>query len=420
MAKRRRNRKDGGGQGRGCGRGCGRGRGRGSKNQSIESSNAGDRVRSNKKRAIERRSEAHEAQSSKSSLNVITISEDEPESALYDDAPDDFSVSEQPQLKDKPFKLDCSAIIDNSTKIYEDSREIEAISESDGDGDNIEDSGESSKSSDEDYGERRKTRQLVTSCDSKKGKPEALKGMKNVFEVCQWSGIPPYDIIISYGGKPEALKRMKNVFKVCQWLITERPDILVMANQMLNAMNTTLDSPLVNNMPTFLMAKPTAVIPTDEEKCRAPTDEAIESLVKTIFNYDLYSNNAEEVICHSKRVLTDFRSKLNKKISTKVREFKDIRIREGQTTMPVRSEIEEFMTSEVVEQILHRYLKGTNKAKLKKYDTMDRLVLFVREAFRVHYTKYDVKAIKELDNITMDCKVPSRSGKNIALKLSLE
>ncbi|CAG8767589.1 10133_t:CDS:2, partial [Rhizophagus irregularis] len=358
------------------------------------------------------RSEAHEAQSSKSSLNVITISEDEPESALYDDAPDDFSVSEQPQLKDKPFKLDCSAIIDNSTKIYEDSREIESsrsinkkrvlptssknkrqrcqnnitdlleVSESDGDGDNIEDSGESSKS-----------------------KPEALKGMKNVFEVCQW-------------------------------LITERPDILVMANQMLNAMNTTLDSPLVNNMPTFPMAKPTAVIPTDEEKslarlwhekikclflrCRAPTDEAIESLVKTIFNYDLYSNNAEEVICHSKRVLTDFRSKFNKKIGTKVREFKDIRIREGQTTMPVRSEIEEFMTSEVVEQILHRYLKGTNKAKLKKYDTMDRLVLFVREAFRVHYTKYDVKAIKELDNITMDCKVPSRSGKNIALKLSLE
>ncbi|CAG8778342.1 1325_t:CDS:2, partial [Rhizophagus irregularis] len=37
------------------------------------------------------RSEVHEAQSSKSSLNVITISEDEPESALYDDAPDDFS-----------------------------------------------------------------------------------------------------------------------------------------------------------------------------------------------------------------------------------------------------------------------------------------------------------------------------------------
>ncbi|PKK71987.1 hypothetical protein RhiirC2_777745 [Rhizophagus irregularis] len=149
-----RGRKDGGRQGRGCGHGCGHCHG--SKNQSIESSNAG-------------RSEAHKAQSSKSSLNVITISEDEPESALYDDAPYDFSVSEQLQLKDKPFKLDCSAIIDNSTKIYEDSREIEAISESDGDGDNIEDSGESSKSSDENYGERRKTRQLVTSHDSKKG-----------------------------------------------------------------------------------------------------------------------------------------------------------------------------------------------------------------------------------------------------------
>ncbi|GET59843.1 hypothetical protein RhiirA5_417139 [Rhizophagus irregularis] len=42
-----RGRKDGGGQGRGRGRG--RGHGHGSKNQSIESSNAGDCVRSNKK-----------------------------------------------------------------------------------------------------------------------------------------------------------------------------------------------------------------------------------------------------------------------------------------------------------------------------------------------------------------------------------
>ncbi|CAB5379484.1 unnamed protein product [Rhizophagus irregularis] len=114
-------------------------------------------------------------------------------------------------------------------------------------------------------------------------------------------------------------------------------------------------------------------------RCRAPPDVAIERLVKNIFNYDLYSNNAEEVIGHSKRVLTDFCSKL-----------------------------------------LFRYLATTDKAKLKKCGIMERLVLFVVEAFKVHYVKYDVKTIKDLDRITMECKVPSRSGKNIASRLSLE
>ncbi|CAI2201347.1 4407_t:CDS:1, partial [Funneliformis geosporum] len=41
-------------------------------------------------------------------------------------------------------------------------------------------------------------------------------------------------------------------------------------------------------------------------RCRVPSDEAIENLVKKIFNYDLCSNDVEELICHSKWVLTDF------------------------------------------------------------------------------------------------------------------
>ncbi|RGB28397.1 hypothetical protein C1646_745871 [Rhizophagus diaphanus] len=125
--------------------------------------------------------------------------------------------------------------------------------------------------------------------------------------------------------KPKALNGMKNILEVCQWLI-ERPDVLVMANQMYNAMNTSLDLPFVNNIPTTPISKATAVISANDKKalarlwheeikclflrCRAPPDDAIESLVKTIFNYDLYSNNAEEVICHPKWTLTDFRSKL--------------------------------------------------------------------------------------------------------------
>ena len=35
---------------------------------------------------------------------------------------------------------------------------------------------------------------------------------------------------------------MTTVFEVCQWLVLERPDVLMMANQMRNTMNTSLDS----------------------------------------------------------------------------------------------------------------------------------------------------------------------------------
>jgi len=103
-----------------------------------------------------------------------------------------------------------------------------------------------------------------------------------------------------------------------------------------------------------------------------------------------------------------------------VKEFKEKQIREKRTTAPTETEIEEFLSQEVVEQILNRYLKGTDQSKLKKCGTMEQLMLFVREAFKIHYTKYNTKAIKKLDEITMKCKVPSRSGKNIASRFSLE
>jgi len=51
---------------------------------------------------------------------------------------------------------------------------------------------------------------------------------------------------------------------------------------------------------------------------------------------------------------------------------------------------------------------------------MEKLILImVKKAFIMHYTTYNVKAIENLDNIMIRCKVPSKSGKNIALRLSL-
>ncbi|CAI2200408.1 14154_t:CDS:1 [Funneliformis geosporum] len=163
----------------------------------------------------------------------------------------------------------------------------------------------------------------------------------------------------------------------------------------------------------------------EEIKClflryRELSDEAIEDFVKEIFNYDLFSDNAEEVISHSKRTLADFRSKFNKKIEGKVQELKNKRLKEGLKIATItRLEVNKFISQEVVEQILDRYLKGTNRKMLKNCRMIERLVLFVREAFKVYYTAYNVKAIKKLDKIMMDFKILSRSSKNIALKLSL-
>ncbi|CAG8669233.1 2928_t:CDS:2, partial [Funneliformis caledonium] len=172
----------------------------------------------------------------------------------------------------------------------------------------------------------------------------------------------------------------------------------------------------ISNLPTAIpqITKPGITQPEErslarlwheEIKClflrnRNPSDATIESLIFKIFNYVLYSNEAEEVICHSKWVLTDFRSKFNKR----------------QMTALTNLEIEEFISLEVAEKILNRYLKGTNINKLKRCGIMERLALMVREAFKVHYISYSTK---ELDNITVDCMVLSRSGKNIASKLSL-
>ncbi|CAG8848972.1 29309_t:CDS:2, partial [Racocetra persica] len=76
-------------------------------------------------------------------------------------------------------------------------------------------------------------------------------------------------------------------------------------------------------------------------RCRNPPDGAIESLITEIFNYELYSNEAIEIICHSKRVLGE------------------------QILTPSRLDINEFITHEVGERLLKRYLSSTNKDKLR-------------------------------------------------------
>ena len=56
--------------------------------------------------------------------------------------------------------------------------------------------------------------------------------------------------------------------------------------------------------------------------------------------------------------------------------------------------------------------------KLKRCGTMDQLVILVKEAFKIHYNAYNTKTVKK-HHLTMDCRIPNRSGNNIASKLSL-
>ncbi|PKY61057.1 hypothetical protein RhiirA4_449783 [Rhizophagus irregularis] len=173
--------------------------------------------------------------SGKSSPNVITVHDD---NLIYDDPPDDFSASELPERsqfgQNDHFTLDYSAILDESN---ENNYELETAGVSTN---NIYDHSESSDKDEDD--EDRKTEVSMS-----RDKPKALNGMENILEVCQW-------------------------------LITERQDILFIANQMYNASNASLDSPLVNMPTSLLMMKPAAITLNDEKDLARLWHEEIKCL----------------------------------------------------------------------------------------------------------------------------------------------
>ncbi|CAG8502953.1 8047_t:CDS:2 [Funneliformis caledonium] len=102
--------------------------------------------------------------------------------------------------------------------------------------------------------------------------------------------------------------------------------------------NVKKDSSLVNMFASSLMMKSATITLNDEKNLAQLWHEEI-------------NNDVKEVIYYSKRVLTDF----------------------------CKAEIEEFLSKEIIEQILGRYLKVIDKNKLKKCGTIEKLVLFIRE-----------------------------------------
>jgi len=67
----------------------------------------------------------------------------------------------------------------------------------------------------------------------------------------------------------------------------------------------------------------------------------------------------------------------------------------------------------VVQKLLNRQLAAVNILELTNNGGMDTLVEFVKEAVRVSWDGKNLPGIKELDTMTKNLIIPSRSGSDI-------
>jgi hypothetical protein len=58
-------------------------------------------------------------------------------------------------------------------------------------------------------------------------------------------------------------------------------------------------------------------------RCRSPPASSIEELIKEIFGYEPYTDNAIDIIKHTKKVFGDFRNNFNNDIDALVTKYKE-------------------------------------------------------------------------------------------------
>lgn len=73
----------------------------------------------------------------------------------------------------------------------------------------------------------------------------------------------------------------------------------------------------------------------------------------------------------------------------------------------------------VTNKVLSRQLSAVNQQTLKQTSSLEKLVEFVQESFKVSWQGKDLSAIKSLDYMTKNLTIPSRSGRNFCNKLSV-
>ncbi|GBC21902.2 hypothetical protein GLOIN_2v1790601 [Rhizophagus irregularis DAOM 181602=DAOM 197198] len=207
---------------------------------------------------------------------------------------------------------------------------------------------------------------------------------------------------------PVALNNIGNMFEICIWL-SNNPHILQVANQlcaMRNMSPQSFDNEITSKTSTVLTASSVPTPQSDDKgsarlwleeakclflRCRSPPASSIEELIKEIFGYEPYTDNAIDIIKHTKKV----RVTLN-----------DL-------------EIEDFIDEAVANKVFSRFLAATNRRLFNENGNMEILVGLLQSAFKASFNKRDIKAIKALDAITCNMQVFSKSGRNIAMNLEL-
>ncbi|CAB4445991.1 unnamed protein product [Rhizophagus irregularis] len=194
---------------------------------------------------------------------------------------------------------------------------------------------------------------------------------------------------------------------ICNWLV-KNPEILRLANEM-------------NESSYVVSSKNTEdkIRLWDESvKClflrvRNPSSEALDDLVVKIFRFKIYTSEAKGYLDKTRKSLTDFRNKFNQNILNLVREYKEIRKSRGTTGNLSQKEIKDYVDKNVVQKLLNRQLAAVNILELTNNGGMDTLVEFVKEAVRVSWDGKNLPGIKELDTMTKNIIIPSRSGSDI-------
>ncbi|GET60723.1 protein split ends isoform X1 [Rhizophagus irregularis DAOM 181602=DAOM 197198] len=108
----------------------------------------------------------------------------------------------------------------------------------------------------------------------------------------------------------------------------------------------------------------------------------------------------------------------------KLKEFRQIVESEyTESSDPTDEEVNNFISREVVlKRILSRYVSAIDFTKLSE-TSLDKLIEFSRKCFKIVWVETESanikEKVKELDVITEDLEIPSRSGRNIASSLKL-
>ncbi|RIB12018.1 hypothetical protein C2G38_2201843 [Gigaspora rosea] len=206
---------------------------------------------------------------------------------------------------------------------------------------------------------------------------------------------------------PAEFDGMNNILEICNWLI-KYPSILQLANQMYTVFSSSME-----NIGTFNESS----MPSSAISARFPPATCIDEFVKKIFGYPPYSKEGTEIQTKTKNTLSDFRHRLNQSVLGHVKNYKAIQERQGAASL-TKENINNYINEKVTMDVLNRFIGGTNQKELQKCGAVKKLVQLIREMFKIHWQCKNIDQVKNLDNLTKNMHVPSRSGLDIASKLN--